>query len=675
MIDYLNINDIDINTIISKYGNQVREKGYSMNRKARSRIYKDCIMAFDIETTTIDEIEQSIMYIWQLQIEDITIIGRTWDEFYKACKDITRDLKKNEFFVIFVHNLSFEFQWLSDVFRDTLKNVFCMDSRKVLKFEILDHIEFRCSYLHSNMSLEQYTKKMNVKDFKLSGDIFDYSIKRYPWDDFDKFKDYEKRYILNDVKGLVQAIHKDMETSGDNLYSFVLTSTGLCRRDTKKVLTTYKKYIRRLLPGLKLLTLFREGFRGGDVHGNRFYSGHIIYERMKGMDITSSYPKQLYGEPFPMSPFKEVKNKDFDRIIKFIKTGRYAYIMRVLLTDVYLLDDTWGIPYIAKAKCQYIENGIYDNGRVLQADELMITITDIDLKILVREYHFDIEILEAYKSKYDYLPDTFRQLILGYYESKTQLKDVEGMEIYYAKSKALLNALYGMCAQNPLRPTIEYAENDFFEKEQKPEAIVENYNHTAFLPYQWGVWCTAYARKQLHDGIHYIVDHGGVFVYSDTDSIKYFGDVDLSGLNDPIKAAAEKSGAYAQDIKGRIHYLGVWEDEYKEPLKEFIHLGAKKYAYRDSSGKLHITVAGVSKSKGAEELEEMGGLSAFKIGTVFKRSGGNEVIYNDENYGLYTIDGHTINVIKNIVIKPSFYTLGITNEYQKLIHDFQLDYI
>lgn len=672
MIDYLNIADVDIINVITKYDIQKRDKGYSMNAKARQRKYKNCVVAFDIETTNIDEIEQSIMYIWQLQIEDVTIIGRTWEEFYKACVDMVSVLGKNEYIVIFVHNLSFEFQWLSEVFKDTLKNVFCMDSRKVLKFDVLNHIEFRCSYLHSNMGLGEYTKKMNVKDFKLSGDKFDYSIKRWPWDSFESMKPYEQRYILNDVKGLVQAIHKDMETNDDNLYSFVLTSTGLCRRDTKKVLGNLKKFIRTLLPDLPLLLLLRSGFRGGDTHGNRFFAGYIITNGVRGIDITSSYPWQLIHNKFPLSPFKKVLNKDFDRIMKFIKTGRYAYIMKVILTDVHLNDETWGIPYIAKAKCDYISGGIYDNGRVLQADEVMLTITDVDLKILVKEYNFDIEIIEAYKSKYDYLPEAFRQLILGYYESKTQLKDVEGMEVYYTKLKALLNALYGMCAQSPLKPTIEYNANEFILKEEPAETIVERYNHTAFLPYQWGVWCTAWARKQLHDGIHFIVDNGGEFLYSDTDSIKFYGDVDIEKLNEPILKEAVEHGAFADDINGHTHYLGVWDEEYKEPLKEFIHLGAKKYGYRDSKGKLHITIAGVNKKDGAAELEKMGGLSAFKVGTVFKKGGGNEVIYNDENYGRYIIDGHEVNVIKNIVIKPSFYTLGITNEYEALIHDFDL---
>lgn len=673
MIDYISIADIDLNNVINSFGIQARRKGYSMNKNARSRKYVDCICAFDIETTTIDEIEQSIMYIWQLQINDLTVIGRTWEEFHNACLSMVKDLKKNEYMVIFVHNLSFEFQWLSDVFRDTIKNVFCMDSRKVLKFDILDHIEFRCSYLHSNMSLAEYTNKMKVQDFKLSGDIFNYDKKRYPWDDFKAFEDYEKRYILNDVKGLVQAIRKDMEINNDNLYSFVLTSTGLCRRDSKKALGTYKNRIRSMLPDLEQLLILREAFRGGNTHGNRYYAGRIIEGPVYGIDISSSYPTQLVTKQYPMKPFIKVRNLEFDRIFDFIKTGRYAYVMRVCLYDVELNDIFTAVPYIPKAKCLYIENGIFDNGRVLSADRLVISVTDIDLRIMIKQYHFDIEILEAYKSVYGMLPFEFRNLVLGYYEEKTKLKGVKEHEIYYAKSKALLNALYGMCAQNPLKDTIEYHDNDFFIKDQAPEDIIKEYNHTAFLPYQWGVWCTAYARLQLENGFDYITDNGGDILYCDTDSIKYIGNVDLSKMNEELKEIAFSRGAYAEDQKGKVHYLGLWEDEYEGGVKEFIHLGAKKYGYRDNAGQLHITIAGVSKRSGARELENAGGLQSFRKGFIFKTSGGNEVIYNDDNYGPYQIDCHNIDIIKNIVIKPSFYTLGITNEYERLLFECSID--
>ena len=32
--------------------------------------YVNAVSAFDIETTNLDEIQQSIMYIWQFQLED-----------------------------------------------------------------------------------------------------------------------------------------------------------------------------------------------------------------------------------------------------------------------------------------------------------------------------------------------------------------------------------------------------------------------------------------------------------------------------------------------------------------------------------------------------------------------------------------------------------------------------
>ena len=52
------------------------------NPGGNKRHYVGITTAFDIETTYIEEINQSIMYIWQWQFgEDFTVIGRTWEEF------------------------------------------------------------------------------------------------------------------------------------------------------------------------------------------------------------------------------------------------------------------------------------------------------------------------------------------------------------------------------------------------------------------------------------------------------------------------------------------------------------------------------------------------------------------------------------------------------------------
>ena len=52
------------------------------NPGGKKRHYIGITTAFDIETTLIDSVQQSVMYIWQWQFgEDYTVIGRTWDEF------------------------------------------------------------------------------------------------------------------------------------------------------------------------------------------------------------------------------------------------------------------------------------------------------------------------------------------------------------------------------------------------------------------------------------------------------------------------------------------------------------------------------------------------------------------------------------------------------------------
>ena len=74
------------------------------------------ILAFDIETTKIPEIEESFMYIWNLAIEDNFIItGRTWDSFRHCVDQLTEILGENRA-MCWVHNLPFEFVFLSGIF-------------------------------------------------------------------------------------------------------------------------------------------------------------------------------------------------------------------------------------------------------------------------------------------------------------------------------------------------------------------------------------------------------------------------------------------------------------------------------------------------------------------------------------------------------------------------------
>ena len=58
-----------------------------------------------------------------------------------------------------------------------------------------------------------------------------------------------------------------------------------------------------------------------------------------------------------------------------------------------------------------------------------------------------IELMIAY-SIYSYLPIEFVDFILEKYVLKTQLKNVEGKEVEYAREKGAFNSLYGMTVTN-----------------------------------------------------------------------------------------------------------------------------------------------------------------------------------------------------------------------------------
>ena len=53
---------------------------------------------------------------------------------------------------------------------------------------------------------------------------------------------------------------------------------------------------------------------------------------------------------------------------------------------------------------------------------------------------------------------------------------------------------------------------------------------------------------------------------------------------------------------------------------------------------------------------------------VFRSAGGTESVYNDDEvYHVKTIDGHDLEIGPNVCIRDSTYTLGITEEYARLL--------
>ena len=206
----------------------------------------------------------------------------------------------------------------------------------------------------------------------------------------------------------------------------------------------------------------------------------------------------------------------------------------------------------------------------------------------------------------------------------------------------------------------------------------------AAFPYQWGVYTTAYAREQLQAAIKLC---GKKIIYCDTDSVKTLGDVPINKLNNSLKARAERAGAFADDMNGKRHYIGVFEDD--GHYRNFITQGAKRYAYIKDNGRMGITVAGVTKTIDEETkwkdenkveyhptfaVEELKSLDRFKPGMTWKKAGGTQAVYNDADDFDYTDPetGKKVHIGRNVAIIPTTYKMTYSRDYALLLKEIQL---
>jgi len=209
----------------------------------------------------------------------------------------------------------------------------------------------------------------------------------------------------------------------------------------------------------------------------------------------------------------------------------------------------------------------------------------------------------------------FINFILNKYEDKTKLKNVEGKEINYLLAKNNFNSLYGMCVTNNIKDLAIFENGTWKTKKLENTDILYSLSEEkrkSFLSFSWGVWVTAYARRNL---IENIISLDDFMIYADTDSIKLIQGYDKNVIENYNKKVITKLEKVSKDLKipfkkfapkdinGIEHCLGLFEKEYTSKenrdftYKEFKTEGAKKYAYRTMDDKIKITVSGVPKKR------------------------------------------------------------------------------
>lgn len=644
--------------------------------------------------------KRAIMYVWQFGINGNVIVGRTWEEFFTMLDKISYLLRLDEKrrLMVFVHNLAYEFQFMAK-WIDWYK-IFSIDLRKPI-YAITHHfIEFRCSYLLSGYSLANLSKQLlKYKVDKMVGDL-DYSLMR---NSRTELTAEELQYCVNDVRVVMAYIQEKIENE-NGLTNLPITKTGYVRQFCKKnclyLPNSHKrnmKYFKRIheltISNMNEFNLLQRAFQGGFTHANAFYTGEVC-ENVASYDFTSSYPYVMVSEKFPMS--RGVKVDITTKEEFFVYMNDYLCVFDITFENL-MCKEVNENP-ISVSKCFKKANVVENNGRVVSADRVSMSITNVDYHTLAMFYCWDsITISNLYVYTKNYLPTELVKCILDLYEKKTVLKDVEGSEIEYLKSKEMINSVYGMSVTNPLRDEYVFDGTEWGTIESNPVELFDmleqhNESRNRFLYYIWGIFVTAYARRNLFTGIHSVQDD---YVYSDTDSIKllnheahkdYFNTYNKM-VELKLKSACDYHGIDFEKVQpktkeGKIKRLGVWD--FEGVYTHFKTLGAKRYMVHKEKAlrvdgvyyPISITVSGVNKFKAVPYLlDELAGgdiMTAFDkfndgLHVPPEKSGKNLHTYIDEEKQGFLTDyqGKTAYYIElsSIHLEPTSYDLSLAKLY------------
>lgn len=593
----------------------IKKAKITKKRGREGRIeYINYAFSFDTETSsfTINDEKQCCMYLWGFGYGDKCITGRTWADFLALYDEIVKELGLNysKRIIVYVHNLGYDFQF----FRKHLNwsHIFSIKEREPLYAVTQEGIEFRDSYLLSGLSLAKTADtltKHNVK--KMVGDL-DYDLIRHPET---PITEKEMGYMINDCLVVTAYIEEQIEQYKSVAY-IPYTKTGKVRKWCRNYIQNHKdKWIYKDL--MKTLTLDNEDYRlckeayaGGFSHANPMHVGEVL-NNVESFDFTSSYPSAMCSECYPMSkPYKiNIKSKEHLKEL----TKKYCVIFNATFFD--LFSKISFEHFISSSKClQIILPCQEDNGRIVNAKAINITITDVDFGIIEKCYEWkNIKFGKAIAFVKQPLPRAFLECVYHFYEGKTKLKGVVGQEEEYQNYKEMLNSLYGMCVTDIIKDEWIYdiEENEWNGSAPSQEGIEEyNKKQNRFLYYPWGVYITAYARRNLWSGI---LELKNDYIYSDTDSLKvlnyekhkdYFDKYNkriVKKLEWVLKATCTEGDYKPKTIDGKEKILGVWDREHS--IKKFKTLGAKRYLCYYGDKNYMITVAGLSKSYGVDFLK------------------------------------------------------------------------
>jgi len=597
--------------------------------------YSELVITVDTETSKSKNKDDKTNHvcIWTMTIRDFdkeyeTLWGRTPGELVKCLHYMRHNIHADKV-LVYIHNLGYDYIFL----RKFLFKTFGYPVRQ-LNVKPLEpvSVEFKCGYVIrdslviAQRKLEKWAEDLDVEHKKAVGK-WDYSLYR---NSKYEYSEDELEYAEFDTRALAECIVATAKGIGVKMKDMPYTCTGIVRNEVRKVgfKNNAREEFLKACPDFVTYKQLEACYSGGYTHGHRDLLDTLQFD-VECRDFASSYPFVMMCGRVPVERFKPVKSCNISRILN--NSDKYGFIFNFVARDIRLKDDRTAMPYIQYAHCKYGVNMEVDNGRVIKADLIEIPMTEQDLLTISEQYDYSLGIaLNVKCSKKDYLPKWLRDYVWSLWYAKCTLKG--GDPVLYALAKSKLNSVYGMCVEKWTKFNIleDYENNEYkIDKDTPEEDIFDHHinNKRSILQYQWGVWISAIARRNLFKlGKCIDMSDDGLtlpWIYSDTDSIysNKWNEDKLAEYNKDAKQQLIDAGYGAVEYNGKEFWLGV--AEFDGRYKEFKTLGCKRYACITEDGHVKITVAGVPKKSGARFLERAGRLCKcdpldfFKTGLVF----------------------------------------------------------
>lgn len=278
-------------------------------------------------------------------------------------------------------------------------------------------------------------------------------------------------------------------------------------------------------------------YQGGYVGFNTSLRDKTINNVMS-FDFTSSYIACMLAYKYPVQRYGMIKKPSYEQACALFNEG-YLGIMRVLITGlqstsicrpikVGILRDTMNLRKGAKCVVSMSEDSRVDiDSGLVSSSSIYMDITSIDLKYLPWFYTWEsISIIDLDLYKSDYLPKGYTDVVLKLYRDKSINKGNPDKFIETVTKKKV-NITYGMLTSGFWTSGYEMRDNSFVKVEYDLSKIIDDYNRfkgrfaKRVSAYQWGVFCTAYARYNL---FMIIKGLGDSWIYSDTDSVYFMYD-------------------------------------------------------------------------------------------------------------------------------------------------------